>query len=140
MNGVSGSPMTARRVSRSRRGFFPPWEKTALSQSLKMAVEWAGRDRISHRPHEGSPVLEPNQSGHFSTRFLDFATGPIRHGSDEGRWFWSMTVSRPGPSFNARSGTEARRGDAGQRVIEAYEAMLARTRGWKPAPEDDDEA
>jgi hypothetical protein len=35
---------------------------------------------------------------------------------------------------------EARRGDAGRRMVEAYEAMLARTRGWKPAPEDDDEA
>jgi hypothetical protein len=49
-----------------------------------------------------------------------------------------MTVSRPGPTFNARGGTEARRGDAGRRVVEAYEAMLRRTRGWKPAPEDDD--
>jgi hypothetical protein len=64
----------------------------------------------------------------------------IDRGKDEGRWFWSMTASRPGPSFNARSGTEARRGDAGRRMVEASEAMLARIRGWKPAPEDDDEA
>ena len=62
----------------------------------------------------------------------------IRDGTEEGLWFWSMTVSRPGPTFNARGGTEARRGDAGRRVVEAYEAMLRRTRGWKPAPEDDD--
>jgi hypothetical protein len=62
----------------------------------------------------------------------------IRHGTEEGLWFWSMTVSRPGPTFNARGGTEAGRGDAGRRVVEAYEAMLRRTRGWKPAPEDDD--
>ena len=26
-----------------------------LSQSLKMAVGWAGWGRISHRPYEGSP-------------------------------------------------------------------------------------
>jgi hypothetical protein len=47
-------------------------------------------------------------------------------------------VSRPGPSFNDRNSTEARRGDAGRRVIEAYEGMLRRTRGWKPAPQEDD--
>jgi hypothetical protein len=34
-----------------------------------------------------------------------------------------------GPTFTARSGTEARRGDAGRRVVEAYEAMLRRTVG-----------
>ena len=33
----------------------------------------------------------------------------ISHGTEEGLWFWMMTVSRPGPMFNARSGTEARR-------------------------------
>ena len=64
----------------------------------------------------------------------------IRHGTQEGLWFWSMTISRPGPAFTARDGTEARRGDAGRRVVEAYEGLLRRTRGWKPAPEDDDEA
>jgi hypothetical protein len=64
----------------------------------------------------------------------------IRHGIQEGLWFWTMTVSRPGPTFNARSGTEARRGDSGRRVVEPYEAMLRRTRGWKPAPEDYDNA
>jgi hypothetical protein len=64
----------------------------------------------------------------------------IKHGPDEGRWRWSMTVSRPGPTFTASNGTEARRGDAGRRIVEAYEAMRARIRGWKPAPEDDDEA
>jgi hypothetical protein len=46
-----------------------------------------------------------------------------------------MTISRPGPAFTARDGTEARRGDAGRRVVEAYVAMLRRTRGWKPPPE-----
>ncbi|MFL5130764.1 MAG: hypothetical protein ACJ8DD_11525 [Microvirga sp.] len=56
----------------------------------------------------------------------------IRHGTQEGFWLWSMTVSRPGPAFTARDGTEARRGDTGRRVVEAYVAMLRRTRGWKP--------
>jgi hypothetical protein len=55
----------------------------------------------------------------------------IRHGTDKGPWFWSMTVSPPGPAFSARSGMEARRDDAGRRVVEAHEAMLRRTRGWK---------
>jgi hypothetical protein len=52
----------------------------------------------------------------------------IRHGTEQGLWFWSMTVSLPGPAFNARSGTEAHRGEAGRRVIEAYQRMLARVR------------
>jgi hypothetical protein len=52
----------------------------------------------------------------------------IRHGTEEGLWFWTMTVSRPGPAFTARDGTEVRRGDAGRRVVEAYEAMLRRCR------------
>jgi hypothetical protein len=60
----------------------------------------------------------------------------IEHGKDEGLWFWSMTAERPGPTFNARSGTEARRGDAGRRMVEAYEAMLRRAQGWKPPLED----
>jgi hypothetical protein len=30
----------------------------------------------------------------------------ISHGKEEGLWFWARTVSRPGPPFNARSGTE----------------------------------
>ena len=60
----------------------------------------------------------------------------IRHGTEQGLWFWSMTVSLPGPAFTARDGTEARRGDTGRRVVEVYEAMLRRVRGWKPPPED----
>ncbi len=62
----------------------------------------------------------------------------IRHGIQEGLWFWSMTADRPGPAFTARDGTEARRGDADRRVVEAYERLLRRTRGWRPRLENDD--
>jgi hypothetical protein len=48
----------------------------------------------------------------------------IRHGTEDGLWLWSMTATRPGPTFVDRGGTEARRGDAGRRVVEVYEAML----------------
>jgi hypothetical protein len=47
----------------------------------------------------------------------------IRHGTEEGLWCWSM---------NARGGTEAHRGDASRRVVEAYEAMLRRSRNCGP--------
>ena len=30
--------------------------KEGLSQSLKMAIEWARRGCLSHRPYEGSPA------------------------------------------------------------------------------------
>jgi hypothetical protein len=56
----------------------------------------------------------------------------ISHSTQEGLWFWTMTVSRPGPSFNDRNGSEVRRGDAGRRVVEAYEAMLRRSRNCGP--------
>jgi hypothetical protein len=40
-----------------------------------------------------------------------------------------MTVVRPNPRITFQtSGTEARRGDAGRRVVEAYERLLARER------------
>ena len=39
-----------------------PASNGGLSQSLEMAVRWAGRGRMSHRPYEGSPALRPSQS------------------------------------------------------------------------------
>jgi hypothetical protein len=53
----------------------------------------------------------------------------IPHGPQAGLWLWTMTAVRPGPRLPVpRSGTEARRGDAGRRVVEAYERLLAYTR------------
>jgi hypothetical protein len=43
-----------------------------------------------------------------------------QHAASEGHWFWSMMVSRPGLSFNARSGTEAR-----QAIARAEEILHA---------------
>jgi hypothetical protein len=46
-------------------------------------------------------------------------------GPERGLWFWTMTVVRPGPRVTfPTNGTEARRGDAGRRVVEAYERLL----------------
>jgi hypothetical protein len=51
----------------------------------------------------------------------------IPHGPQEGLWFWTMTVVRPGPRVAfPTNGTEARRGDAGRRVVEACERLLRR--------------
>jgi hypothetical protein len=52
-------------------------------------------------------------------RVYQFEAGP-----EQGIWFWSMTADRPGPRFAGRSGREGRRGDAGRRVVEAYERLL----------------
>jgi hypothetical protein len=50
----------------------------------------------------------------------------IDGGPEQGLWFWSMTAHRPGPRPQIlTSGKEARRGDAGRRVVEAYERLLA---------------
>jgi hypothetical protein len=48
------------------------------------------------------------------------------HGPQAGLWFWTMTAVRPGPRLAfPTNGTEARRGDAGRRVVEAYERLLS---------------
>src|SRR3954467_13300897 len=48
------------------------------------------------------------------------------HGPQQGLWFWTMTISLPGPRFlGPISGVEEKRGDAGRRVVEAYHALLA---------------
>ena len=48
------------------------------------------------------------------------------HGPEQGLWFWTMTALRPGPRLPPPThGTEARRGNAGRRVVEAYERLLA---------------
>ncbi|WP_134497802.1 hypothetical protein [Microvirga pakistanensis] len=50
----------------------------------------------------------------------------IRGGPQDGRWHWSMTVSLPGPYYSAQtSGTEAARGGAARKVIEAYRHYLS---------------
>jgi hypothetical protein len=50
-------------------------------------------------------------------------------------WFWTMTALRPGPRITfPTSGTEARRGDAGRRVVEAYERLLAQAEKHRERP------
>ena len=57
----------------------------------------------------------------MATEWERIPTGPER-----GLWFWTITALRPGPRITfPTSGTEARRGDAGRRVVEAYERLLA---------------
>jgi|tagenome__1003787_1003787.scaffolds.fasta_scaffold20764338_2 hypothetical protein len=48
-----------------------------------------------------------------------------QHGKEQGRWLWSKTVLRPGTA-EINSGTTESRGEAGRRVVEAYERLLAR--------------
>jgi hypothetical protein len=49
----------------------------------------------------------------------------IPHGPERGLWVWIMTAVRPGPRLpHPTNGREARCGDAGRRVVEAYERLL----------------
>jgi hypothetical protein len=51
----------------------------------------------------------------------------IPHRPEQGLWFWTMTAVRPGPRVTfPTNGTEARRGDAGRRVVDAHERLLRR--------------
>jgi hypothetical protein len=48
----------------------------------------------------------------------------VPHGPEKGLWIWSMTCTHPGPRFPfPTNGREARRGDAGRRVIKCYRRM-----------------
>ena len=56
----------------------------------------------------------------LSSRLREASNGP-----QDGLWFWTMTAVRPGPRLpHPTKGTEARRDDAGRRVVEAYERLL----------------
>jgi MFS family permease len=49
-----------------------------LSQSLKMAVEWAGRGGISQRPYEGAHPESWANPPPFLGSLTNFATGPSK--------------------------------------------------------------
>jgi hypothetical protein len=42
---------------------------------------------------------------------------------EQGLWLWTMMATGPGWPFNARSGRETQRGEAGRRVVEAYNLL-----------------
>jgi hypothetical protein len=53
-------------------------------------------------------------------RVMQFEFGP-----EVGVWFWSMTVTRPGPLRGATNGRVNSRGEAGRCVVEAYGRLLS---------------
>jgi hypothetical protein len=50
----------------------------------------------------------------------------IGQGTDRGQWLWTMLVDLPSPRITPRNGTAPTRGEAGRKVIEAYERLLSR--------------
>src|ERR1041385_2605815 len=57
-------------------------------------------------------------------------------GSQKGLWFWTLSVEHPNTSFpGPTSGVEQGRGEAGRRVVEAYQAVLEQGRAT-PEPEE----
>ena len=50
----------------------------------------------------------------------------VQHGTEAGLLLWSKTVDLPGPRFTNRQGLEPSRGEAGRRVVEAYERLMSR--------------
>jgi hypothetical protein len=82
-----------------------------------MLVEW---ERIPDGVPEDLQTLDGDE---IVGRVHQIAIGP-----QAGLWFWTMTVVRPGPRVTfPTNGTEARCGDAGGRVVEAYERRLRRS-------------
>jgi len=90
-------------------------------------------------PHAGWP-----RGPDFTAFHGELLVGRIfqhQDGPEKGLWVWTMSVARPGLAFpGPTSGVEARQGDAGRRVAEAYWALLkhvdARSRnqdGQRPA-------
>jgi hypothetical protein len=86
-----------------------------------MAVEWM-------RTRDAFPALDGLQHD-YTALDGEAVVGRvylIEGGPGRGLWFWSMTAYRPGPRPQiATSGREARWGDAGRCVMEAYERLLA---------------
>jgi hypothetical protein len=81
-----------------------------------MPIEW---ERIPDGVSEDFQALDGEE---IVGRVYQIPTGPER-----GLWFWTMTALRPGPRITfPTNGTETRRGDAGRRVVEAYERLLRR--------------
>jgi hypothetical protein len=81
-----------------------------------MPVEW---ERIPNGLPKGFGALDGNE---IVGRVYE-----IPHGPQAGLWLRTMIVVRPRPRITfPTSGTEARRGNAGRRVVEAYERLLRR--------------
>jgi hypothetical protein len=71
-------------------------------------------------------VVDPERPGTTERERYIGRVYQIPHGPQQGLWFWSMTCTHPGPRFPyPTNGTEARRGDAGRRVIECYRRMAS---------------
>jgi hypothetical protein len=88
-----------------------------------MAVEW---ERIPDGLPEDFQALDGDE--------IVGRVYQIPHGPEQGLWFWTMTVVRPGPPIAfPTNGTEAHRSDAGRRVVEVYEKLLQRN-AWGGIP------
>jgi hypothetical protein len=83
-----------------------------LSQSLKMAVEWAGRGGISQRPYEGAHPESWANPPPFLGSLTNFATGPVVEGwrlcensnqADLGELFVQVHAAAPGISLPIRA-------------------------------------
>jgi hypothetical protein len=84
-----------------------------------MPVEW---ERIPDGVAEDFQALDGDE---VVGRVYQIPTGPER-----GLWFWTMVAVWPGPRVTfPTNGTEARRGEAGGRVVEADERLLSRGSG-----------
>ncbi|EIM29796.1 hypothetical protein [Microvirga lotononidis] len=68
-------------------------------------------------------AIDPERPGSEPEQYIGRVMQHL-HGPQKGLWFWSMICTNPGPRFPfPTNGTEARRGDAGRRVIECYRRM-----------------
>ncbi len=96
-------------------------------RGLKLLTVGEGKMNITWlRTSDAFPHLDPSDKD-FTAFDGDEVIVPdyqLEAGPEQGIWFWSMTADRPGPRFAGRSGRAARRGDAGRRVVDAYQRLL----------------
>jgi hypothetical protein len=116
---MDGSPLSSEFWSWVRETWSWVWETHSknpdilgLSQSLKMAVEWAGRGGISQRPYEGAHPESWANPPPFLGSLTNFATGPVVEGwklcensnqADLGELFVQVHAAAPGISLPIRA-------------------------------------
>jgi hypothetical protein len=78
-------------------------------------------DFMAFDPDVRFPAFHPTEGDEPIGRVRLYTSGP-----QGGLWQWSLTVSLPGPFYaSPTNGTEAKRGDAGRRMIEVYRHYLS---------------
>jgi len=112
-------------VLREEQDQAPQLSRRAMGEPEPPNVTWVLT--ADAWPHAGWP-----RGPDFTAFHGELLVGRIfqhQDGPEKGLWVWTMSVARPGLAFpGPTSGVEARQGDAGRCVAEAYWALLKHIR------------